>query len=279
MDVAVLTGRQRCSILVDVRVLLEVIDRDSVDVNCCLGVSTATSGRVASLTVVETIVAAIAIARVWGQYGCAGSGKGSGGGGGSCRDAGNQMTDATSVRPLMLEKLLRCRHVRNRANRYGCIQYFVVCIKIFIVFLHFLLFRHIVNLRNAIRFVFASFFFVCASFLPVTTASSIAAISATAFVQLLSVDQFHRDKLLQSLQILAVHFYIIMTGTFDPQGLHRSGTLFVDGHSVGKVNHFVFGAVYHQHRRRYFGYFVDAGKSIKEPGPLGRRECHPHAGH
>lgn len=126
MNVAILTARYRGSILVDIRVLLEVIDRDSVDVNRGFGVSTASSGRVASLTVVETIVVAIAVVRVWRQHGCAGSGKGRGGGGGCRRNAGNQMTDATSVRPLMLEKLFRCRHVRNRANRYGCIQYFVV---------------------------------------------------------------------------------------------------------------------------------------------------------
>lgn len=83
MNVAILTGCYRGSILVNVRVLLEVIDRDSVDVNRGLGVSAAPSGRVASLTVVETIVVAIAIVRVWGQHGCAGSGMGSGGGGGS----------------------------------------------------------------------------------------------------------------------------------------------------------------------------------------------------
>lgn len=85
MDVAVLTGPYRGSILVDVRVLLKVIDRDSVDVNRGLGVSAATSGRVASLTVVVTIVVAIAIVRVVGQHGCAGSGKGTGGGGGGSR--------------------------------------------------------------------------------------------------------------------------------------------------------------------------------------------------
>lgn len=129
MDVAILTGRQRGTILVDVRVLLEVIDRDSVYVDRGLGVSTATSGRVASLAVVgTTIVVAIAIVGMWGQLGCAGSGKRNGDGDGSRRDAGNQMVDATSVRPLMLEKLLSCRHVRNRTNRYGRIQYFVVCI-------------------------------------------------------------------------------------------------------------------------------------------------------
>lgn len=193
MNVVILTGCNRCSILVDVRILLEVIDRDTVDVNRGLGVSTATSGRIATFTVVVTIVVAITIVRVCRQHGCAGKGCG---GGSSRRDVGNQMTDATSVRPLMLEKLFRCRHVRNRAYRYGCVQYFVVCIQIFIVFI---LLRHIVNFRNTFRFIFASFVFVCTSFLSATTASAIVTISAPSFVQLLSVDQFHRDKLLQSL--------------------------------------------------------------------------------
>lgn len=194
MDVVILTGCYRSSILVDVRILLEVIDRNTIDMNRGLGVSTATSGRIATFTIVETIVVAIAIVRVRGRLGCAGSRKGCGGI--SRRDVGNQMTDTTSVGPLMLEKLLRCRHVRNRTNRYGCIQYFVVCIKIFIVFI---LLRHIVNFRNTVCFIFTSLFFVCTSLLSATTASTIVTITATSFVQLLSVDQFHRDKLLQSL--------------------------------------------------------------------------------
>lgn len=64
LDVVIRTGRrrQRVSVLVDVRVLLEMIDRDSVDVNRGFGVSAAASGSVASLTIVETVgVVAIAI--------------------------------------------------------------------------------------------------------------------------------------------------------------------------------------------------------------------------
>lgn len=121
LDVVIRTSRrrQRVSVLVDVRVLLEMIDRDSVDVNRGFGVSAAASGSVASLTIVETVgVVAIAIV---GQLGrCTGSKNGCVGGG-CFSDAGNQMIDATSVRPLMLEKLLRCRHVRIRADSYGCV--------------------------------------------------------------------------------------------------------------------------------------------------------------
>lgn len=113
MDIVILTGRHRAAILVDVRVLLEMVNRDPVDVDRGLGVSTAASGSVASFTIVETVVVAIAI---MGQHGCAGSGNGWIDGG--WHDDGNQMIVATIVRPLMLEKLLRCRHIRIRADSY-----------------------------------------------------------------------------------------------------------------------------------------------------------------
>lgn len=201
MDVTIRTGRQRGSIFVDVRVLLEMIDRDPVDVNRGFGVSAAAvSGIVTSFAVVETVVVAIAIMR---QHGTAGNGNGwigNGGVGGCRRDAGNQMIDATSVRPLMLEKLLRCRHVRIRADSYGCVQYLVICIEIIF---DLILLRYIVNRRvttAAIRRVFVAFIFICVSLLSATSSStSIATATATTLVQLLSVDQFHRDKLLQSL--------------------------------------------------------------------------------
>lgn len=91
-----------------------MIDRDPVDVDRGFGVSAAASGVVASFAIVETVGVAIAI--IVGQLGCGGSGNV--GGDGWHRDAGSQMIDATSVRPLMLEKLLRCRHIRIRADSY-----------------------------------------------------------------------------------------------------------------------------------------------------------------
>lgn len=184
----------------------------------------------------------------------------------------------------------------------------LTCIKIV---LDLIFLRYIVNCHFAtapIRRVFAAaLILICFSLLPATffSSSSVIATSTatttttTAFVQLLSVDQFHRDELLQSLQVLAVHFYVVVTGPFDPQGLHRSGTLLVDGHSVREVDHLVLGAMYHQHRRGHFGYFVDTAseremsqlsrflpnrphlpwESIEEPGPFCRWECYPHTGH
>lgn len=84
LDVTISTGRccYRASVFVDVRILLEVIDRDSVDVDCGLGVSAvATSGRVASLAVVKTIV--VTIATVLGVLG-SWKGRGDGGSGAAC---------------------------------------------------------------------------------------------------------------------------------------------------------------------------------------------------
>jgi hypothetical protein len=58
---------------------------------------------------------------------------------------------------------------------------------------------------------------------------------------------------------LTEHFDVVVTSALYPQGFDRTRTLFIDGHAVRKVDHFVFGAVDDQNGGCDFRNFVNTG--------------------
>lgn len=95
----------------------------------------------------------------------------------------------------------------------------------------------------------------------------------------MSVKQFHRDKLLEPFEVLAVHFHIIVSGTLHPQWLHSPRAFFIDGDSVREVNHLIFRAMDHEDWRCDFGHLIDAGECVEEPRALRGGKGHSHARH
>lgn len=73
-----------------------------------------------------------------------------------------------------------------------------------------------------------------------------------------SVEQFHRDKLLEALQVLSVQLDVVVPCSFYPEGLHCSRAALVHRKTMREINHLVFRPVDHQNRGGHLWDLVNA---------------------
>ena len=93
------------------------------------------------------------------------------------------------------------------------------------------------------------------------------------------IDQFDAHEVFETIEVLAVHFDVVVAGALDPERINWLLALLVDRHAVREVDHFVLGAVDHENWRLDLRDLVDRGERVEEPRAFCGGKGDAHAGH